>query len=130
MTVAHILGADPNMPAVNFCCHWEVLMSYTHVVDTNRLTPIWIELVAVARGDFIPTLEDVYRATARRLALPFITHGVADMVREVCFATQDYALLTAGTIAFLFFAHATESDEKLQARARLWYNALKGNVRL
>ena len=83
MTVARNPGAATKTPAVTFRRHWEVLMRYTHVVDANRLTPIWIELVTVARGDFISTLEDAYRATARRLAPPVITHGVADMVREV-----------------------------------------------
>ena len=58
-------------------------MRYAHVADSTQLAPIWFELAASERDDFRLTLEDVCRATARRLGLapPVITHGVDDMVR-------------------------------------------------
>ena len=71
-------------------------------------------LVAAVRDDFRPTLDDVYRSTARRtgLALTVITHGVAEMVREVHFATRDYTSLVEGVIAFFFVAHMVAEAEK------------------
>ena len=105
-------------------------MQYKHVVDATRLAPIWFNLAVTARDCFCPTLEYACQSTARHLSLtpPVITHGVADMVREVRFATRDYASLTAVLSAFLFVPHTAVADEKLRAEARIWYNDLRGNI--
>ena len=42
---------------------------------------------------------------------------------------RDYALLMAGSSAFLFVSH-TVAAEKMWAKAHLWENALRGNVQL
>ena len=60
-----------------------------------------------------------------RLSPPVIIHGVAEMVREVCFATRDYAYLAAVTSAFLFVAHTSASSKKLRAKSSLWDNTLR-----
>ena len=106
-------------------------MCYAHVVDNNWLPPIWSELAVYVRDDFRTTLEGACRAIARllHLALLVITHGLADMVREVCFYTHDYASLMVGAIEFFSVAHMAAAGEKLSNKASIWDNALRGNVR-
>ena len=48
------------------------------------------------------------------------------MVREVRFITRYYASLSSGSSAFIFVAHTVAEAENLRAKARLWYNVLRG----
>ena len=90
MTKVHTPGATYKMPAVTFKGWWEVPMSYTYILDTTQLAPIWFELDASIRDDFRPTSEDLYKATEHQLGLdlPGITHRVVSMAKEVNFTTH------------------------------------------
>ena len=105
-------------------------MRYAHVVGATRITPIWFKLAAAARDCYCRTLENACQSTAHCLGLspPVIAHRLADMVRDICFATRDYSSLTAGASTFLFVAHTAATADKLRAKARLWDNMLRGNV--
>ena len=101
-------------------------------MDTNRLSPIWFEISSEVRENIRTTLKEMCIETARRLflALPVITHGVADMTREVQFTTRDYSYLTAGTSDLLFVSHMAAAEDNLQEKMRLRYNALQGNFQM
>ena len=58
----------------------------------------------------------------------FITHGVADMVREVRFTTHNSSSLMSGASALLFVAPTTTVAKNIQSKAPMWDNALQGNV--
>ena len=103
-------------------------MRYAPVVGATWLSPISFELSAAGRDNFRPILKDACQSTARRLGLtpPFITQGVADMVREIRFATSKYTSLTAGVSTFLFVDQTAAVAKKLRSKSRLWDNALMG----
>ena len=72
------------------------------------------------RGSYVPP-EDACWYTAHRLCLAptIITHGMANMVREVHFESRDYYYLNAGTSAYLFVQHKAAAAERLQLKAWL-----------
>ena len=51
------------------------------------------------------------------------------MVRKGRLETRNYAYLTTGASTLLFVTPTCTADENLQAKERLWDNALQGNVR-
>ena len=50
------------------------------------------------------------------------------MVREVCFATQNYTSLEVGATYFLFVDHTDDAENKLQFKVHWWDNALLVNM--
>ena len=96
-------------------------MRYAQILDATWISPIWSKLAKSGRDDFRPTLEDACQATVGSLGLspPVITHRVADMFREACFATRYYASLTVGAIASLLVSTTAAADKKLRENARL-----------
>ena len=89
-----------------------------HVVEPNHLAPIYMKLSASNIDNFHPTLKDRCRVTAQRICLAplVIHHEVENMIREVRFATKDYASLMVGSITLLFGDHVKNADENLQAK--------------
>ena len=116
--------------AITFRRKWDFLIQSAHVVDLYRLTPICFVLDTAYRDNFHPVFEYACREEARCLILepPFITHGVADMVREVRFTTHNSSYLMSGAIALLFVAPTFIAAENMQAKARFGGNELQGNA--
>lgn len=77
------------------------------------------DLVAAPPKEFYETLDDACQQTALHLDLtaPVVTHSVADMVRNVQFATHSGNSLTTGLNIFLFVARMAEAAEVLRTKA-------------